>query len=189
MTLSPDHAAQLEAKAVSLDLAERLGVRYVDSRTELPDGLQEAWGRLLPATLWPWTSPLPQRDDRGNVTGPPRVSYQLKPDVTPQKADGTPMKYVFVKNAEPVLWAVRYDPSKSDQLFVEGNKQCLVAAQYAPERFSVLGIAGCWGWRHGGAAISDLEITEGKNVYCLFDADAADKSEVYDAATLTGKLK
>lgn len=170
MTLTPEHAAYLAAHAVDLELAERLGVRSVAKPSELPDEWRAGLGRYLPGLLFPWTS----HDGR--------VSAQLRPDSPRRNADGDLVKYEFQSDATPVLWAVRFSPAATKALLVEGSKQCLVAASYAPEEFNVLGVAGCWGWSHDGVPVGDLAVTEDREVVVIFDADAATNLDVYTAA-------
>jgi len=68
---------------------------------------------------------------------------QLRPDNPPNNKDGDPIKYVFQSETTPVLWAVRpAGPQTTKILIVEGFKQCLVAAKYAPPQYAVYGIAG-----------------------------------------------
>lgn len=167
--LTPEHAEYLAAHAVDLELAQALGVRSVASVEELPEEWRRGIGRHLPGLVLPWTS----HDGR--------VSVQLRPDAPPKGPDGDPIKYVFQSGVAPVLWRVRAEPAATKVLLVEGSKQCLVAASFAPPEFAVYGVAGCWGWSHDGVPISDLQVADGREVVVIFDADAATNLDVYTA--------
>lgn len=167
--LTPEHAEYLAAHAVDLELAQALGVASVSSVDELPQEWRAGIGRHLPGLVLPWTS----HDGR--------VSVQLRPDEPPRGPDGDPIKYVFQSGVAPVLWQVRAEAAATKVLLVEGSKQCLVAASFAPPEFAVYGIAGCWGWSHDGVPISDLQVADGREVVVIFDADAATNLDVYTA--------
>lgn len=178
MSLTPKHAAYLVAHAVDLELATSLGVRSVASVTDLPEDWRPGLGRHVPGIVLPWTS----HDGR--------VSPQLRPDTPFITSSGDEMKYAFQRGVAPVLWAVRYDPRATKCLFIEGSKQCLVAATYAPTEYNVFGLAGCWGWSHDGVPIQDLEVADYRDVVAIFDADAKDNPDVYNAGLrLTEALK
>ena len=166
--LSEDHAAYLASQAVDVELAESLGVRTLASPADTRD-LGEFWGNFanFPALLFPWTSP------------DGRVEIQVRPDNPTSDAKGRPRKYVFHKGMVPVLWAVR--ETGGPVLIVEGTKQALAAASYAPETVSVYGIAGCRSWQIDGVPIPDLAVTDGREVIVVLDADAADNPDVYKA--------
>jgi DNA polymerase I-like protein with 3'-5' exonuclease and polymerase domains len=168
--LSPEHAIYLERQAVDVELAERLGVRSLFRREDNPQ--EGHWPNFAnhPAILFPWTSP----------SG--RVEYQVRPDNPTASAKGGRLrKYLFRKGMEPVLWAVRPVDNPKRVLIVEGTKQCLAAASYAPDDVAVYGIAGCRMWQVDGSAIPDLMVVDGQDVVVILDADAADNTEVYQA--------
>lgn len=169
MTLTEEHATYLAAHAVDLELAQALGVRSIASVEELPQEWRRGLGRHVPGIVLPWTS----HDGR--------VSPQLRPDEPFVTSSGDTMKYAFQPGVAPVLWAVRHDPDAPTALIVEGSKQCLVAAKYAPEGVAVYGLAGCWAYSHDGVPIQDLEVVDGRQVVVLFDADAASNLDVYTA--------
>lgn len=171
MSLTPEHAEYLAAHAVDLELARELGVRSVQAVDDLPEEWRAGIGRHLPGIVFPFTS----HDGRQCV--------QLRPDTPPSRPDGDKMKYVFQADAASVLWQVRESPDADRVLLVEGSKQCLVAALYAPQGFSVYGIAGCWGWSHNSIPVSDLQVVDGKEVVVIFDADAGSNLDVYNAGT------
>lgn len=61
-------------------------------------------------------------------------------------------------------------------LLVEGTKQSLAVASWAPASFSVYGMAGAWGW-----AKCDLSPFADRDVYVVLDGDAGDSLDVYQA--------
>lgn len=178
MSLTPEHAEYLAAHAVDLELAQELGVRSVATVEELPEEWRSGIGRHLPGIIFPWTS----HDGRQCV--------QLRPDTAPSKPDGEKMKYVFQTGVPSVLWQMRPEVDGQRVLLVEGSKQCMVAAMYAPEDFEVYGMAGCWGWSHDSIPVADLSVVENKEVVVIFDADAGTNPDVYNAGIrLAGGLK
>jgi DNA polymerase I-like protein with 3'-5' exonuclease and polymerase domains len=171
VTLTDEHAKWLTTHAVPLPLAEQLGVCSVLTQSDIPEEWRGGLGRHTPGVLLPWTS----HDGR--------VSMQLRPDTPPMNGDGEPVKYLFRKAVEPVLWVVRPNPRAKKILIVEGSKQCLCAAEYAPLEYAVYGVAGCYGWLHDGVPIADLSVVDGCEVVVAFDADAATNLDVYMAGT------
>ena len=167
--LSDDHRAFLAGQAVDPDLAERLGVRSLLSREDNPQ--EGVWGNWAnhPAILFPWTN------EAGDV------EYQVRPDNPTADNRGRERKYVFRKDMTPVLWAVRPVENATKILLVEGTKQCLAAATYAPEGVGVYGMAGCRMWQIDGQPIPDLMVADGRDVVVILDADAADNPQVYEA--------
>jgi DNA polymerase I-like protein with 3'-5' exonuclease and polymerase domains len=167
--LSEAHAEFLAAQAVDVELALALGVRSLLSREDNPQ--EGVWGNWAnhPAILFPWTS------EDG------RVEYQVRPDNPTADGRGRARKYVFRKNMAPILWAVRPVPSAERVVIVEGTKQCLAAASYAPPGVGVYGIAGCRMWQIEGRPIPDLIVADGREVVVILDADAATNPEVYEA--------
>lgn len=169
--LTPEHARYLANHAVNVDMAVERGVYSAQKVDDLPDEWRKGIGRRLPGIVFPWTS----------ANG--RTSIQLRPDEPGTDSNGDPVKYVFQSDVEPVLWPVRTNPEASRVLIVEGSKQCLVAAEHAPDDYEVYGIAGCWGWSHDNTPISDLEVVQDRRVVVLFDADAGTNHQVYTAGT------
>jgi hypothetical protein len=168
--LTPEHRDFLFKQAVDPDLAERLGVRSLTSKADL-EPLGEDWASLVnfPAIAFPWT------DENG------RVEWQIRPDDPTEDLNGRKRKYLFRKGMTPVLWAVRPVSDASRTVIVEGTKQCLVAAQYAPPGVAVYGIAGCRMWQEEGVPLPDLFTAEDREVVVILDADAATNLEVYQA--------
>lgn len=128
----------------------------------------DSWANF-PAILFPWTGP------------DGRVEIQLRPDNPTTDSRGRARKYVFRRGMVPVLWAVRVPPDATRLLIVEGTKQCLAAASYAPEGVAVYGMAGCRMWQQDGSPIPDLQVADGMDVVVVLDADAAGNADVYGA--------
>ncbi|WP_409074609.1 DUF3854 domain-containing protein [Micromonospora chalcea] len=176
--LTPEHRDYLAAHAVDPDLAERLGVRSLTSKADL-EPLGEDWASLVnfPAIAFPWT------DEDG------RVEWQVRPDEPTEDNRGRKRKYLFRRGMTPVLWAVRPVPGAGRIVIVEGTKQCLTAAQYAPPGVAVYGIAGCRMWQEEGVPLPDLFTAEDREVVVILDADAATNLDVYQAGeTLASAL-
>lgn len=170
--LSPEHRAYLLSQAVDPDLAEKLGVRTVNSRADMEATGDDNWVNFanFPAILFPWTSP------------DGRVMYQARPDnPTTDQNTGKPRKYVFGRGDQPVLWALREVAGSDTALIIEGTKQGLAGATYAPAGVSVYSIAGCRMWQVDGVPIPDLAVLDGKKVVVILDADAATNPDVYGA--------
>lgn len=169
--LTLEHAEFLTAQAVNIDLAVSLGVRSLTSRADNPQ--EGVWGNWAnhPAILFPWTSP------------DGRVEYQVRADNPTQDNRGRDRKYVFRKDMTPVLWAVRPVADPKVVVIIEGTKQCLAGASYAPDGASIYGIAGCRSWQIDGRPIPDLAVVDGHPVVVILDADAAENPQVFDAGT------
>lgn len=169
--LSAEHRDYLASQAVDPDLAEKLGVRTVNSRADMEALGDDNWVNFanFPAILFPWTSP------------DGRLMYQARPDNPTEDAKGRPRKYVFGRGAEPVMWALREVEGADTALVIEGTKQGLAGASYAPAGVSVYSIAGCRMWQIDGVPIPDLAVLDGKRVVVILDADAATNPDVYGA--------
>lgn len=185
--LTPAHRDYLAAHAIDPDFALTLplgGVRSVYDPNELPDDWRAGGiGRRLPehgGILFPWVS----------VDG--RVNVQLRPDddKRPLDENGRPIKYLYQSGRPPVLWAARWVENPVGVFIPEGSKQTVVAAQYAPEGWAVLGMAGCWGFSHDDVPITDLEHLAGLPVVVGLDADAGSNLGVWTAGSrLAAALK
>lgn len=169
--LSAEHREYLASQAVDPDLAERLGVHTVNSRADMEALGDDNWEKFsnFPAILFPWTGPYGD------------LMYQARPDNPTEDANGRPRKYVFGRGAKPVMWALREVEGAETALVVEGTKQGLSAASYAPAHVSVYSIAGCRMWQLDGVPIPDLAVLDGKRVVVILDADAATNPDVYSA--------
>lgn len=169
--LTAEHEEYLRAHAVDIDIARSLGVRSLVSRADTAD-LSDVWINFtnFPAIFFPWTDALGER-----------VEYQVRPDNPTKDSRGRPRKYMWRKGAVPVLWAVRPAPGAEKMIIVEGTKQCLAAASYAPPGVEVFGIAGCRMWQVNGVPIEDLALADGREVVVILDTDAAGNPDVYEA--------
>lgn len=169
--LSDEHAAFLSKQAVDVDMARRLGVHSLLSHADNPkEGVWENWANH-PAILFPWTSP------------DGRVELQVRPDEPTIDTKGKARKYVFSREATPVLWAVHVADRPKKVVIVEGTKQTLAAASYAAPDVSIYGIAGCRMWQIDGMPIPDLYVVDGHDVVIILDADAATNPDVFQAGT------
>ena len=177
--LTAEHAAYLEAHAVDIELAERLGVRSLVGREDTKDlpGVWPNWANF-PAILLPWTT----EDGREYI--------QVRPDrPTNDPKNGRPRKYVFAGDSTPVLWALR-PLAGAPMIIIEGSKQGLAGASWLPAGFAVYSIAGCRSWQHDGAPIPDLGLAQDRDVIIMLDADAGTNIEVFNAGTdLAAALK
>ena len=162
----PTHAKSQFAddpKVIAAAIAQ--GCTSVDSVDELPDGLKYL-DKMLPGLLFRHHSP-----DGG-----------LIPQFRPDNPKGGP-KYIFEKGAGSVL---SINPmmtlDRPTVAIVEGTKQAIFAAAYAPDDVLVVGIQGCWGWSFEGQGLASLDaLVKGRDVIVIFDADVATNPDVYAA--------
>lgn len=87
--------------------------------------------------------------------------------------------YYWEKGKDLHFWNLRDAYDDVPILLVEGTKQSLAAASWAPDGFNVLGMAGCEGWNK-----CDLSRFEGRTVLVCLDADAGSNLSVYEAGDL-----
>lgn len=80
------------------------------------------------------------------------------------------------------FWTLRDMGPNSPVLLVEGTKQSLAADSYAPAEYSVMGMAGCWGWSK-----AKLSRFKGRDVLLCLDADAGSNLDVYEAGEKLGE--
>src|SRR5690606_36353114 len=73
--------------------------------------------------------------------------------------------------------AVRDVEGDGPVILAEGTKQALAVASWAPEKYSVYGMNGNYGWSG-----CDLSWTAGRDVLVIMDADLRTNRQVYDAA-------
>jgi hypothetical protein len=156
--LTAEHREFLVGQAIDLDRVNGQ-VRSVITAKELPADADRWWKDKLPAILF-----------RYSHNG--RTVSQLAPD---DRTDGP--KYLFPENSDPPLNCMRDPGGHSPILIVEGTKQHLAAASYAPDEFAVYGMFGCWGWSG-----RDLTFAKGRPVYVILDADLASNRDVWNAA-------
>jgi putative DNA primase/helicase len=152
------HRSALIDFAIRPEILEQAGVLSVEQASDLPDNVDDYWKNRLPALLYPWSM-------NGHST------WQLAPD---DRSNGP--KYVFPEGSEPTLNQFR-DRGDGPVLLVEGTKQHLSAASYAPDEFAIYGMFGCWGWSK-----TDLSFAKGRPVWVILDGDVKTNRDVYDAA-------
>ena len=111
--------------------------------------------------LFPW------RDVDGSVT------VQRKRYVPGEKTG-----YAWETGRPLHPWVLRELDDEGPLLIVEGTKQSLAAASWAPPEYSVYGMAGCW-----GLSKADLSFAEDREVFIVLDADAATNHDVYEAGS------
>lgn len=167
--LEPHHAALLVASAITPETVARLGIRSVSSPEELPEAFAFYGEAAVPAILFQ----LP------TFGGEPRL--QLRPDRPIVDKLGQEAKYVFPAGSHSALMVLRWREDAGRVLIVEGTKQALAAASWAPEDVNVVGMAGCWGWSTEGVPIADLQQLEGRDVVICLDGDSATNLDVYSA--------
>lgn len=90
--------------------------------------------------------------------------------------------YFWESGKDLHFWCLRDAGPTSPILLVEGTKQSLAAASWAPEGYTVLGMAGCWGWIH-----TRLARFKGRTVLVCLDADASSNLDVYEAGEKFGE--
>lgn len=154
----------LVAAAIDPGLAQEHGVTVASDKADLPDGMR---GVDLPAVMWPWKSP----------TG--GVAWQALPPRSTVEA-GRP-KYRFAKDHLNVLNEIRPGYRSGPVILVEGTKQAYAVASAAPTNTGIYGMAGCYGWRTSKGPVLDLDVVEGRDVFVILDADAAENADVYTA--------
>lgn len=160
-----DLAAHLTDNAIDPEAAIAAGVRVANEIGDLPEAMR---GNVqLPAIVWPWKSP------------DGTISYQAQPP-RDTVAPGRP-KYLFAPGHRNVLNEIRKPMGGSPLVIVEGTKQAHAVAAAADPRIGVYGMAGCYGWKSGGAPVMDLEVAERRDVFVILDADAATNADVYRA--------
>lgn len=166
--------AELARRAITPEQAAAAGVVPVLTDADRVEGMPDYWtteGGYLPGLLFPWRSVTPDQP----------TQYQLKPDVPQIDNEGNPRKYVFAKGFRPVLNPVRVVPGSDRALIVEGTHQSVAAAIYAPDGWSVYGIAGCRGWSTEGLPINDLLSMLDATVVVVLDADISKNTQVWEA--------
>lgn len=172
--MNEDQLKVLADRALSPEVVERFGVRFITDHTELPEGCPDRWttgNGYLPGLLIPWVA------DNG------RTEYQLRPDTPPIDKEGRPQKYVTrsrEEGYEPVLWLAKRGTEDGIRLLVEGSCQTMAAATYAPDDVWVYGMLGCWGWSDDGSPMA-LTFAEDRDVVVALDADMWSNHHVWDA--------
>lgn len=164
--------------AISVDMLRDHGVYTATTTDQLPEELKSYGRRVLPAIVFWWT------DSEGN----------RKPQIRPRLGESRnePYKYTDSQGAEHVLkyispkgssilGHVRHVPDADTVLIVEGTKQSLAAASWAPAGVGVYAMAGCYNWRRDGVPMNALSVCRKKDVVIVLDGDAATNRNVFDA--------
>lgn len=137
---------------------------------ELPEEFTHRGEAVLPALIFPWREP-------DGV-----VFNQLRPrEGSVIDAKGRLAKYLWPVGGVCLLGERRANPEAPRVLIVEGTKQSLAAAGYAPEGVAVYGIAGCRTWQREGVPTPHLSICDGREVFICLDDDQAANLDVYEA--------
>lgn len=172
--LTDAHLDLLTSSGISAEFAIAKGVRSATTAADLPEGAPRWWDGALPGLLFPWTG----RDGH--------IEWQLRPDVPRALApDEKPPKYLSRSTEDGYVstpWNLLPGTPEGPVLIVEGTKQALAAAEYAPDGWGVLGILGCWGGSSRGLPSSALAWLQGRDVVVCMDADYASNAHVWDAA-------
>lgn len=155
------HAGLLQASGITPEVALAAGVYSIERAEDVPDAFRRYGARVMPSLAFPY----------GEVV-------QLRPD-EPVVLDGKPCKYLW-PSGTPLEIATRRAGS-GPVMLVEGTKQALCAASWAPDDFEVWGMVGCRGWYVGGAPSAKLADVDGRDVYIVLDSDAATNLDVYTA--------
>jgi len=122
-----DQHVDILGPAIPVDFAERLGVRSIATDDELPAEFADWAGEgATPALVFPHPSA---------ATG--EITWQLRPDAPVVGRDGKPRKYLWPAGS-PLVFTIHPEPRRrlaspsSTVLLVEGTKQTLAAAAWAP---------------------------------------------------------
>jgi hypothetical protein len=162
----------LELAAITPATAAAAGLRSAETVTDLPEDLAYLADKdgVFPALLFPWREP----------DGTLRT--QIKPAAPVKNAAGKFAKYMFGKGNHAQLTQVRTSTEATRVLIVEGSKQSLAAASYAPADLEVYGVLGCMGWMSEGVPTPHLAVVEDREVFICLDGDVASNLDVYTAA-------
>jgi putative DNA primase/helicase len=166
---SPKSIKVLADAAISPEEARRYGITAVDGPDHLPDSIYSTWSGFLGEA------------ERGMIftwKDLDREIPQYRPDDALKTPDGKTHKYLAPTGSGTFLNHLRSPRGSSDPvLFVEGSKQGVSAAVWAPETWGVVAVPGCNNW-----VGTDLTWADGRKVIILFDADFTSNRDVYDAA-------
>jgi P4 family phage/plasmid primase-like protien len=175
-SLDPDHLELLTQAAIAPEIARKHA--YTDS-----------WDRYGRGIVFRWQA----------IDDPEVVNEQLRPDIPPLLAsvDGTTedrrgAKYLFRSRAEGgtgnLLWGVRPGTDPAGEIWlVEGTKQVLAAASWAPPEPEIIGMSGCHGWRSKTGPVAGMDRFTDRRVVIWLDADAGSNLAVYEAGEQLGQ--
>lgn len=166
---SPVSLKILSDAAISPEDARRFGITAVAGPDHIPDEIYAPWNGFLgeaeTGMIFTW------KDLDRDVP-------QYRPDEAVRTPDGKTHKYLAPKASGTFLNHLRNPRSSDDPvLFVEGSKQGVSAAAWAPEGWGVVAVPGCNNW-----VGTDLTWADARKVIILFDADFTTNRDVYDAA-------
>lgn len=175
LMIDPAHVELLRAAAITPEVAHAVGLYSIRTPEELPEALV-SWATIFTSGIaFPWHKP------NGEIV------VQVRPDQAIEWK-GEDHKYLWPRGAGAVLNEARPVTDDHDTvLIVEGTKQTLAAAGYAPANCAVYGVGGCRNWSNDGIPLSDFMLVEGKAVVVALDADAATNLEVYTAGLRIAK--
>jgi hypothetical protein len=166
-----------DVAAVAPEVAAARGLRTAHVVGDLPDWAQERpWApNAVPALIFPW------------IAADGRTVEQIRPDVPLMFGDET-HKYLWPTGTGSILnEVIAAGPDTKTVLIVEGTKQCLAAASWAPGGVAVYGIGGCRNWSSEGLPLGDLAVAEGRQVVICLDADVSTNLDVYTAGEDLGR--
>lgn len=166
---SPQSLKILQDSAITPEDARRFGITAVAGVDHIPDSIYAPWNGFLGEA------------ERGMIftwKDLDREVPQYRPDEAITTPDGKTHKYLAPKESGTFLNHLKTPRSSDDPvLFVEGSKQGVSAAAWAPEGWGVVAVPGCNNW-----VGTDLTWADGRKVIILFDADFTTNRDVYDAA-------
>ena len=166
---SPQSLQILYDAAITPEDARRFGITAVADAEHIPDEIYAPWNGFLGDA------------ERGMIftwKDLDREVPQYRPDEAISTPDGKTHKYLAPKESGTFLNHLRTPRSTNDPvLFVEGSKQGVSAAAWAPDGWGVVAVPGCNNWIG-----TDLTWADGRRVIILFDADFTSNRGVYDAA-------
>lgn len=174
--LSPAHTDELHSSAITDAVIDECGVYTAYTIEDLP-----AWGRWIgqkPDTLPALVYPMVEVD--GTETGQikPQTGSLAMKYVSPSKDSGTPSPSL------PVIQPITDDTETI--VIVEGVKQALAVASYAPVTWAIFRICGIHGWSGEIGPTPYLDVVADRSVVIIPDADAASNQMVYDGAVALG---
>lgn len=167
--LTGDHTAYLRDHAIKDETAAAFGVRSLSADEARQQGFAPHYVNNSGGILFSW--PVPGREP----------VLQFRPDNPVTEDD----KYVFMTGCGSFVAVFREPEDGQPWLFVEGTKQCLAAASWAPQEWGIAGTGGCDMWRGDPPFWAT-----GRDVIVMFDRDVTANARVWDAADeLKGALE
>ena len=148
--LSAEHTAELaDDHAITLEATRTGGIDRIVSAGD--DLMYVGWGD---GERWVWQL------RRGHVA-----------------RQGGRRKYDWPAGQPTLINRIRDPGDDGPLLVVEGSLQPFAVLSWAPEKWGVYGVEGCWGW-----ANCDLAWASGCDVVVMFDGDVASNRDVHTAA-------